>query len=73
MIYGVPIEAIGFTVSALGKLLVSYTAVRVHFRFWQEHQIDEQVFRTMKSEQRLGILGIALIAIGYLIELPTKL
>lgn len=67
------IELIGFILDTVGKIMVSYTAVRVHYRFWREHKIDESVFVEMKKEQRLGIVGIALIIIGFLMELPSKI
>lgn len=67
------IEFIGFTLDVVGKVLVSYTVVLVHYRFWKEHKIDEKVFATMKRERIVAIFGIALIIIGYLLQIPAKL
>lgn len=64
-------EFLGVTLDVLGKILISYTALAVHFRFWQEHKIDEKVVAEMKHEQRLGLLGIAFIIIGYSLQIPT--
>jgi rRNA processing protein Gar1 len=67
------VEFIGFTLDVLGKVMVAFTAVMVHHRFRKEHMIDEKVFREMKHEQIMGIVGIILIIAGYLIQAPFKL
>lgn len=66
------LEFIGFTIDSLGKILVAYTAIRVHHRVWQEHKIDGQVFKAMKNEQVLGIVGILMIIAGYILQAPHK-
>jgi len=66
-------EFIGFTLDVIGKIMVAYTAIMVHYRFWKEHKIDEKVFRIMKQERLIGIFGVALIIIGYLLQIPSKL
>jgi len=66
-------EFLGFTLDVIGKLMVAFTAVMVHHRFRKEHRIDERVFATMRREQVIGLLGIALIIIGYLLQVPFKL
>jgi uncharacterized membrane protein YidH (DUF202 family) len=66
-------ELIGFTLEILGKILIAYTALRVHFRFRKEHKIDSKVFNTMRREQIVGIIGITLIILGYIIQIPFKL
>lgn len=67
------IEFLGFTLDVVGKVMVAYTAIAVHHRFWKEHKIDETVFKAMKSEQIIGIAGIALIIIGFILQIPSKL
>jgi uncharacterized membrane protein len=67
------ISFIGFTLDVLGKLLVAYTTIRVHHRFRMEHKIDKRVFTAMRLEQTLGFIGIALIILGYFLQLPSKL
>lgn len=62
-------EIIAFTLDTIGKLLISYTAIRIHYRFWKEHKIDEKVFKTMRREQVLGILGIVFMVLGYVTHL----
>ena len=67
------IEFIGFTLDVVGKILVAYTAIMVHYRFWKEHKIDEVVFVTMKRERLIGVLGVILIVVGYFLQAPSKL
>lgn len=66
------VEVLGFTLESIGKILVAYTAIAVHHRFRKEHKVDEQVFKTMRKEQYLGIAGIVLLVIGYFLQLPFK-
>jgi len=65
-------EFIGATLDLIGKIMIAFTAIRVHYRFRKEHRVDERIFKAMRREQLLGILGIALIIIGYLLQLPGK-
>lgn len=64
---------VGFTLDTIGKVMVAYTAIRVHYRFWKEHQIDNQVFAVMYREQWIGVIGIALMIIGFVLQVPEKL
>jgi hypothetical protein len=64
---------IGFTLDVIGKLMVAFTAIRVHHRVRMEHKIDRKVFTEMKNEQFSGALGMTLIAIGFLLQVPSKL
>lgn len=66
-------ELIGFTLDVVGKIMVAYTAIAVHHRFWKEHKIDQAVFKAMKAEQLIGIIGIILIIAGFFLQLPAKL
>lgn len=65
-------EILGFTLDVVGKLIIAYTAIAVHHRFRKEHRIDEKVFKTMRREQVMGVLGIVLIISGYFLQLPSK-
>jgi len=67
------VEFIGFTLDVLGKVMVAFTAIMVHYRFRKEHKIDEKVFRSMRREQLLGIVGIFFIILGFLLQVPFKL
>lgn len=61
-------ELFGDTFDLIGKLLIGFTALKVHWRVLNEHSIDNIVLSSMKREQMLGILGIASILIGYLLK-----
>ena len=67
------INNLGFIIDFIGKLLVSFTAISVHHRFWQEHKIDEKVFSEMHKEQKLGLTGIIFMTVGFVMELFYKL
>lgn len=67
------LELLGFTLDVIGKIMVAYTAIMVHYRFWKEHKIDERVFVTMKKERIIAVFGVTLILVGYLLQIPSKL
>jgi hypothetical protein len=53
------------TLDVVGKVMVAYTAIRVHYRVWKEHRIDERVFLAMHKEQLIAVIGIFFILGGY--------
>jgi len=67
------INVSGFTIDVVGKVMIAYTAIAVHTRFWKEHRVDERVFEAMKKERWIGIIGVIFIIAGYLMQLPGKL
>lgn len=67
------LEFLGFTLDVIGKIMIAYAAIRVHYRFWKEHKVDELIFKEMKREQIIGILGIIFIIFGYLLQIPAKI
>lgn len=66
------LEIIGRTIDVIGKIMVAFTAIMVHHRFLEEHQVDEQVFKTMKRERYVGIVGMIMMVMGYVIEIIGK-
>lgn len=64
----VAIQVVGLTCDMLGTVLIAYTALRVHDRVRKEHAIDSVVENAMETERRLGIIGVALVVIGFLIQ-----
>lgn len=64
---------VGFSLDVMGKVLVAFMALRVHHRVWQEHKIDSAVFKAMRKERVVGMVGIGLILAGYLLQVPGKL
>ena len=63
-------ELLSHTLDLVGKIMIFYTAIAVHYRVRKEHKIDKNVFRAMRREQGIGVLGIVLIVVAYLIRLP---
>lgn len=66
-------EFVGHTLEVIGTVMIAYTALSVHRRFRKEHKIDEVVFKQMRREQAVGIFGIILIVVGYLLQVPSRL
>ncbi|MEX2436929.1 MAG: hypothetical protein WD471_02090 [Candidatus Paceibacterota bacterium] len=60
---------LAYTLQTIGHVLIAYTAIRVHFRFRQEHKVDEDVFNVMKKEQIIGIAGIIFVVVGYIFHI----
>ncbi len=73
MTYLIILNVFGFTLDVIGKIIVAYTALAVHHRFRHEHKVDTAVFRAMKKENYYAILGIVLIILGYILQIPHKL
>jgi len=69
------LEIIGFTLDVLGKILIGVAVylVHVHKRIVREGKIDKLVIKRMKKEKKMVVVGIILIIIGYLMQLPAKL
>ena len=66
-------ELLGLTLEVLGTVMIAYTVLSVHYRVRKEHKIDEVVFKHMRREQAVGIIGIILIILGYILQIPSKL
>jgi len=60
---------IGLTLDTLGKVLLGFTVLMVHWHVSKEHKIDKDVLRSMRQERILGIFGILLIVVGYILQL----
>lgn len=59
----------GLLLNMVGVVLIAFAALRVHHHVLNEHKIDEDVRRTMKSEQVLGIIGVVLVVVGHVIQI----
>lgn len=59
----------GLTLGVIGKLILGFAVLRVHARILHEHKIDADVLRTLKKEQIVTLVGLALILIGYVLEM----
>lgn len=63
--------ALGLTLDTLGKVLLGITVLMAHWHVSKEHAIDADVLRVMRREKILGVLGIILIIIGYILMLMS--
>jgi rRNA processing protein Gar1 len=59
---------IGDTIDVIGKLMIAYTAIMVHYRVRKEHKVDDVVFMEMRKEHIIAILGAFLIVGGYIMR-----
>lgn len=64
---------LGHTLDVIGKIMIAYTAIAVHYRVRKERKIDKKVFSTMRKEHLIGIVGIIFIVVGYFLRLPEIL
>jgi hypothetical protein len=62
-------ENLAFTLDIIGKIMIAYTAISVHGHISREHRIDSAVFRAMRREKIVGILGIVFMVAGYIIHI----
>lgn len=56
------------TLEIIGNLLIAYTVIMVHYRFWKEHRVDRKVFLEMRREQIIGMVGVVFMLAGYFIK-----
>jgi hypothetical protein len=59
---------IGEIFQALGTIMIGIMALRVHDKLLHDKHLDRNVFKRMRREQRIGKIGVALIAIGFVIK-----
>ena len=59
----------GLTIGTLGKVLLGITVILVHGRIFKEHRIDKVVLKELRREKGLGIAGVVLMLLGYLLEI----
>jgi len=62
-------ENLSITLETVGTLLIAWAALRVHHRMLNEHKVSSRVFRIMRIEQRLGMVGMVFVFAGYLLNL----
>lgn len=58
----------GLTLGTVGKLILGIAVLRVHAGIIREHKIDAVVLKSLKRERYVTFLGLALITIGYTLE-----
>lgn len=57
------------TIEVVGEVLVAYTVLSVHHKVRKQQKIDKKVFKEMKKEQFLGLVGICLIVFSYVVDM----
>ena len=62
----------GLILEDAGTIMVAYMALRVHHRVRQEHNISKKVATIMGLEQKLGVLGIVLIVLGFILQVIAR-
>lgn len=55
-------------IELLGHLLVAYAAISVHHHVRHERKIDERVFKSMRRESSLGLIGVILMTGAFLLR-----
>lgn len=60
---------VGDIITVIGEVMVGWMAIAVHHRVRNEHKIDDKVFKLMRKENKLGLIGLSLIIIGLIIRL----
>lgn len=66
-------EIIGLTFDVVGTILIAIMALKVHHNVIKERKIDSEVFEEMKLEQFLGITGVVLLIVGYILQISSKI
>lgn len=59
----------GLTISVFGKALLAIGVLRAHGELVHERKIDNVVIRSFRIERWLTIVGLALIVLGYTLEI----
>jgi hypothetical protein len=67
------LSIISATLTSLGEIVIAYTVVSVHHRMMEEHQIDDKVFKVMRKEQKIALVGVTLILAGYICHVANEL
>ncbi len=67
------LSIIGFTSDVIGKVLLALSVYFVHSRVVREKKIDKAVLKEMRMERNMALIGLILIVIGYLMQLPAKI
>jgi uncharacterized membrane protein len=66
------IAFIGFTIDFIGKVLIAYSAMRIHGKIHKEMATNKVVFKEIKMSSMLATAGLILIVLGYALQAPSK-
>jgi hypothetical protein len=59
----------GMTLSIAGEILIGIAVFNVHRHISKEHRIDGDVLSAIRREKRIVLAAIALLIIGYLVQI----
>ncbi|OGF32245.1 hypothetical protein A2533_05035 [Candidatus Falkowbacteria bacterium RIFOXYD2_FULL_35_9] len=59
---------LGMTLQTIGEVIIALMVMLVHHRMKVEKKIDIQVSRIMKSEQIIGLIAIAFMLAGFILQ-----
>ena len=57
------------SIDMLGKVMVAFTALRVHRRVLSDHKLDKSVFLELRHEQIVGVGGVVFIVAAYAMKM----
>lgn len=57
------------TIGVIGKVMLAVGVLMAHSTLAHEHRVDAKVLKSFRKEHTITIIGIALIIIGYLMEI----
>jgi uncharacterized membrane protein YidH (DUF202 family) len=60
---------LGELLTTVGELIIAYAVIRVHHRILKEKKIDQQVIRSIGTEQILVFLSMILISVGFILRI----
>jgi hypothetical protein len=63
----------GLVLSTAGKVLLGIAVIRVHRHLAKEQRIDYDVVQAVNFEKRVGLIGIILIVLGFMLEVAFYL
>ncbi|MEA3249496.1 MAG: hypothetical protein U9Q03_04000 [Patescibacteria group bacterium] len=56
----------------VGKVLISWTVLRVHYKLMKEHGVDAVVDKEIRTEEMLGVLAIFLMVGAYVLKMSLS-
>ncbi len=62
------LELVGDTIIITGEILIAYTVISVHGRVRKEHALDKAVYKEIKKEHILAVLGIVMLVAGFILR-----
>jgi hypothetical protein len=60
---------LGIVCDFVGTFMLGYTVLAVHWHIIKEHKLDNDVYKAIKKERVVGLSGLLLIAIGFLLQI----